>query len=300
MILFVYSIYITYDIFYGPMSEIPGPFWYKASGLPLAYMQARGKEAEMLPMIHDKYGPIVRIAPKEISFASGAEAWKDLYGFKKGGQAKPYKDPIMYSHVKDVTPFESINVANDYNHSRQRRVLAPAFSDTALRAQQSLLLGWAAKMKAKVAEKIPDGGYVKIDLLRVFQFTTFDLMGDLTFGEGLGMLDGGQYTPWVQTILSNIKMNAWMRVARHFKIGEVLANALIRTKSARAMHLAHFNHSKDRVDKRLARTTDRPDFWSFVLRKDEEQGGFSIGEQYSNASVFMIAGTETVRLPLRL
>ena len=65
--------------------QYPGSSWHKISGLPLAYIQALGGEAEVLPALHDKYGPIVQIAPKELSVVSGAEAWNDIYGFKKPG-----------------------------------------------------------------------------------------------------------------------------------------------------------------------------------------------------------------------
>lgn len=299
VILLSYIIHIIYDVFYSPLSKIPGPFWYKVSGLPLAYMQATGRETETLPTLHEKYGPVVRIAPNELSYISGTEAWSDLYGFRKAGPPKPSKDPIMY--VRTVTEFQSISIADDDNHARQRRVLAPAFGDAALRAMQPLLTAWAAKMKTKIAAQIQPGGVgTKMDMVRVFQFTTFDVMGDLTFGEGLNMLDGGQYVPWVQTLLDGIKLDAWIRIAKHFRLGSLLADALMNTKTARAKHWEHYKYSKDRVDKRLARTAaGRPDFWSFILKKDEKQGGFSMGEQYENASLFMIGGTETVGSPSR-
>ncbi|KAF6813197.1 cytochrome P450 [Colletotrichum sojae] len=290
-------LYIIYDIRYGPLCDIPGPFWYKASGIPLAYVQARGMEAEVLPALHAKYGPVVRVAPNELSYASGAEAWDDVYGYKKAGRPpKPFNDPIMY--IRNVTEHESINITGEQNHARQRRVLAPAFGDGALRAMQPLLTAWAVKMRDKVAEQINfhqvgGGGAVEVDMVKVFQFTTFDVMGDLTFGEGLGMLDGGRLTPWVQTLIDGIKLDAWIRIAKHFKIGDMLVEALMNTRTARAKHWEHFEHSKDRVDKRLARTDARPDFWSFILRKDADKGGLSMGEQYANASLFMLGGTET-------
>jgi hypothetical protein len=39
----------------------------------------------------------------------------------------------------------------------------------------------------------PEGA--QFDLLQMFNFTTFDIMGDLTFGESLHMLDNSDYGP---------------------------------------------------------------------------------------------------------
>ncbi|EFQ36365.1 cytochrome P450 [Colletotrichum graminicola M1.001] len=298
VILLCYVFYIIYDVKFGPLSSIPGPFWYKASGIPLAYVQGRGKEAEVIPILHERYGPVVQIAPREVSFNSGADAWQDMYGFvKPGGDPKPAKDPIMY--IDNVIDYESIHVASDVNHARQRRLLAPAFGDAALRTMQPVLTMYATKMKDKITERIgSQAGAARIDLMKMFLLTAFDILGSLTFGESLNMLEDGEFTPWAQTVLDSIRLDAWIRIARHFAIGRVLVNALMNTKTARAKHWEHFEYSKKRVDKRLARSPTHPDFWSFVEKKSEAEDGLSMGEQYVNATVIMLAGTETTATAL--
>ena len=133
-------------------------------------------------------------------------------------------------------------------------------------------------------------------MVKLYHYTTFDIMGDLTFGEGLDMLEEGQYAPWVQTLIQGIKLDAWMCITRHFTVGHFLVNTLLNTKTAHAKHWEHFNYAKERVDKRLGRTPERPDFWSRILAKGEGHGGMSMGEHYVTASFFMIAGTEMVRI----
>jgi cytochrome P450 len=54
----------------------------------------------------------------------------------------------------------------------------------------------------------------------------------------------------------------------------------------------HFKYSCDRVNRRLAKQTDRPDIWTLVLRQ-EDHNALSLDEMHSNADLFMIAGTET-------
>lgn len=41
------------------------------------------------------------------------------------------------------------------------------------------------------------GGVGVVDMVRVYKLTTFDIMGDLTIGEPLGLLSRFEYTPWV-------------------------------------------------------------------------------------------------------
>lgn len=72
-------------------------------------------------------------------------------------------------------------------------------------------------------------------------------------------------------------------------------------KSVHEKRKQHMAFSSDRVDKRLAMKTDRPDIWSYILRHAEsnkEVKGLSLGQLYSNSSSFMIAGTETTATQL--
>ena len=65
-------------------------------------------------------------------------------------------------------------------------------------------------------------------------------------------------------------------------------------KSLNKTRQNHFNHSVTRVTKRLekGRDTEGVDLWDLVLGQKEGKG-LSRGEMDSNASLFMIAGTET-------
>jgi cytochrome P450 len=114
-------------VFFGPLSHIPGPKLSAASHIPKAVRLWTGTEAHTMIRLHEEYGPIVRTAPRQISYTD-ASAWKVIYGHKTGGKTKSFeKDPKFY--VTDPKSTRHIVTADDPNHTRQRRILANSFSD---------------------------------------------------------------------------------------------------------------------------------------------------------------------------
>jgi len=79
VLYFLYSwLKVIYGAFFGPLSKLPGPKLWAISRLPRMYMEWQGEEAAGVDALHKKYGPIVRLAPNEVSFAGGAQAWVRL------------------------------------------------------------------------------------------------------------------------------------------------------------------------------------------------------------------------------
>ena len=88
------ALYITYTVlealysaYYGPLSRIPGPKLRAISNIPDIISMLRGTKDLEIPELHRKYGPVVRIRPKDLSYAAGSQAWKAIYGFKSQAYA---------------------------------------------------------------------------------------------------------------------------------------------------------------------------------------------------------------------
>lgn len=284
-----------YNVFFGPLSKFPGPKLRAFSILPSLWTIWKGSDAPDLLALHAQYGPVVRTGPTHVSYANGAAGFKEIYGFGKKGL---YKNPQFYS--VSYNKVHNIITAGDAQHSRQRKILSHAFSDRALKEQEPLLKRWASLMEEKMREAATAGQ--DADMLKFYNCTTFDIMGDLTFAEDLGMLRGSEYSPWVTKIFSGLKRSAQFRTLKlHSKFANWLVEEIIlNTDKVRQSQLEHWNYSKDRVDIRLKSTPDRPDLWTKILAKGgpEHQEGLSLGEHYANASLFMIAGTETTATAL--
>ena len=116
------------------------------------------------------------------------------------------------------------------------------------------------------------------------------------------MLEGGEYSPWVRTIFDSIKFGTLMRTVRwSSSLGSwAMETFVMRNRTVQKKAQSHSKYTDDRIDRRLTREPEHPDLWTKILEKgqDESSGGLSRGEHHSNASLFMIAGTETTATAL--
>lgn len=146
---------------------------------------------------------MIRIAPNELSYIN-AEAWSDIYGAGSKGKGQLFKNqkrrPKAHSGVDDM-----IMTPSDSDHARmrwvrlnviswilklinERRNFAQGFTSQSLREQEPLLNRYFNLLITKLREKADD---VPVDMAKFYNFTTFDIIGDLTFGESFGCLEDG-------------------------------------------------------------------------------------------------------------
>ena len=128
-------------------------------------------------------------------------------------------------------------------------------------------------------------------------FTTFDIMADLTFGESLNQLTDSSYHPWVKAIFSHLKTLSISRICRAWPGLTQLLRALI-SKELKQRSKQHLAFSAEMIDKQMLLKTERPDIWNLISRHSEEDGGLAPSEMYSNGALFMLAGTETTATQL--
>jgi cytochrome P450 len=125
--------------------------------------------------LHKTYGPVVRFSPNSLSFIE-PEVWKDVYGHKATSFMKDVRDfygPDPYGDSPGLLRADNIN------HARQRKLVSHAFSDQSLKEQESLLKGYAEVLVAKLKENITDSKETKVDMVKWYNFTTFDIMVSL-------------------------------------------------------------------------------------------------------------------------
>ncbi|KAH9849430.1 cytochrome P450 [Lenzites betulinus] len=77
----------SFQALLSPLSRLPGPTICALSRLPLILREFTGKRSAWVHQLHTKYGPVVRIAPDEVSFAT-REAAKEIYSSGGSGYDK--------------------------------------------------------------------------------------------------------------------------------------------------------------------------------------------------------------------
>lgn len=253
----------------------------------------RGDLVHRIKALHDQYGEVVRIAPDELSFVSG-KAFSDIYGNKDF-----QKNPIWIR--PQVNGFHSIHGANDTDHVRFRRLFSHAFSDKARRLQEPILQSYVDLLMNRLDEKVPASATSKavIDVGQWYNFVTFDIMGNLCFGESFHCLEESHYHPWVTILFSSFKAAALFASCKYLP-GMDRVLRLMLPKSVTQKRRDHFDMIKARVDRRLEqRGTDQKniDFMAYILRFNDEKG-MTIPEIEATFPFVIVAGSETTATAL--
>ncbi|KAL0253324.1 Sir2 histone deacetylase Hst2 [Diplodia seriata] len=286
---------VVYNLYFHPLSKFPGPRYAAATRLVKHYISMRGDFHTFLKAQHDKYGPVVRYAPDLLSYTD-PEAMKDIYGHRTASHKLNPKDHDFFA--KEVNGVAAmISIKDIEEHGRVRRIFTNAFSDKALGEQETLIRGYVDKLIGRLRESVATKPTEPVDMVKMYNCTTFDIMGDLSFGSSLGLLETGEYSPWVESVFGSFKAFQLLLMFREYPILKPIASLFI-PRSLIEKQLAHFKYSADRVDRRLEQETDRPDIWALVLNSMEKGNAISRPQMHSNAVLFMTAGTETTATAL--
>jgi cytochrome P450 len=173
-----------------------------------------------------------------------------------------------------------------------RRIFSPAFSARSLKAQEPLFQKYADLLKYKVSE-VGQNGKKPLDIGDLLNFTTFDVMAELTFGHNLGLLAKTEYSPWVASIVGSLKMLPIVAMINYYPLLRTILFERFQPKVIREQREAHCRFSQELVDERLKAGSNKPDVWNLVLKADDKGKGLTLEEMHSNAEIFMLAGSET-------
>jgi len=74
---------IIYNLYFHPLRRFPGPVLHRATRIAFVRKLVRGVLPKDVLALHNRYGPVVRVAPNELSFLH-PDAWRDIYGHRTG------------------------------------------------------------------------------------------------------------------------------------------------------------------------------------------------------------------------
>ncbi|OCK79294.1 cytochrome P450 [Lepidopterella palustris CBS 459.81] len=266
----IYTIaYCIYNVFFHPLRSYPGPKLWASCFVPAAIQSLKGRLPYAIKELHDQYGEVVRVLPNMLSYDSD-QAWEDIYGHIKGRHTKTFeKDYSFYGPTPSGAP--NIIMAGEADHRRLRKLQSHAFSEKALVEQEPFLIKYLNTFIKGLRDQVngPAKGVVPISMW--YNFTTFDLIGDLAFAHPFGCTESGKLHPWIAITFEYIKMMEFMRLTRIFPTIEKLL-ALFIPQSLKDVRKNHAKWSADRAEARVAMKTDRKDFMSYLLRETGDKG----------------------------
>ena len=238
---------------------------------------------------------MVRTAPNELSFNT-ARSWRDIYGSRQGH--RPFIKSGFYEGGSFAEQYGSIVSERDpIKHGHMRRSLAHAFSYRALAEQESSIQGIIDRLMGRLQDfEAKDEAF---DIVRWFNMLTFDIIGDLAFGETFRGIETGVTHPWISRITGAMTQGALADCFKRFPFVEKLVMTLAPGAIQKAIADTKTNerYSIDLVQKRIMRKTDRKDFMTRILEHREEEHISDI-QIAAHASDFVLAGSETTATAL--
>lgn len=134
--------------------------------------------------------------------------------------------------------------------------------------QQSIVQQYTDTLFQQLAEKAA-GGTKELDMTKWYNYTTFDIIGDLTFGESFGCLESSTYHPWVEIIFDTIKYRLYQSTIDRFPLVSSLLSKFIIPRDLKAKLYTYSKFSVAKVRKRLDTMTDRKDFMTAMTAKKD-------------------------------
>ena len=279
---------IVSRLYFHPLSKFPGPRLYAGSHLPyLFYEKLAGTFYKDVAALHERYGPIVRIAPNRLAIEPSI-AWKEIFAHRPPARGEFQKDKRHFRNP------DSLIAAYTDDHRRQRRQLSQAFSEVAMYQQEVYIKRYINLLIEQLSRLTEEGKIV--DLVQWFNFTSFDIIGELTFAESFDCLSNGEYHPWITLIFTSIKAAANLQFIMQYPLLKPLAWYMVGKKGLERGR-QHREAARQRAERRMALgpVDERKDFMTYILRDNDDtgKGGMTHNEIVQNTGLLMGAGSET-------
>lgn len=142
-----------------------------------------GRRVHYIHALHEKYGPIVRVAPTEIDVCD-PQAYKQIHRIGSGFLKDPWYQSFRFgeNNVHDV-----FSMLDPKEHAARRKLFAPLWTNSALHEHWEDMV--TEKVRLTVSKIKRDALSDEADVFKWWTFMTTDVISHLAFGESLQMLE---------------------------------------------------------------------------------------------------------------
>ncbi|ETI21441.1 hypothetical protein G647_07788 [Cladophialophora carrionii CBS 160.54] len=180
VLLFVRPLWRRYS---SPLRQFPGPFIASCTRAWKVWSTWTGHTEQHHIALHQKYGPVVRIAPNEVSFSNpeaAIELFKTGKGFHKTdfyGVFPPPENPDIFTETREAV------------HGVKKRYAATPYSLASMQ-QSTPRIEETEKLLLSKLDEFADNNKV-CDLGDWLHFFAFDVLGEVAFSKKFGFLEAG-------------------------------------------------------------------------------------------------------------
>ena len=182
---------------FSPLRKIPGPWKALYSKWWLVRVTVRGKRAEVIHRLHQKYGPWVRISPNEVSTCDPS-AIVPIYGVNSS-----YVKTEFYTYQLRGEP-ELFTMSNRTQHARRRRELAHLFSMSTITEYAPVIHKQVKICMDYIAQEGRSGRIS--NLYDWWHFLSMDIICDLSFGSTFNMLQEGANNAYINDLYGSLQI----------------------------------------------------------------------------------------------
>lgn len=126
------------------------------------------------------------------------------------------------------------------------------------------------------------------DMVKWYNWTTFDIIGDLLYGESFDCLKNAEYHPWLAVVLQNIRLSSYIALMERYSFLKKLVMAMLPQNLLEKRNM-HLDVIRDKCRRHVGKGTDH----SIVGCIDPANALLTEGELEANLALMTMAGSET-------
>ncbi|TVY44849.1 putative sterigmatocystin biosynthesis P450 monooxygenase [Lachnellula subtilissima] len=213
----LYTVFTTVRVF---MTKVPGPWYTNITSLVLKYHEFSGSRRAWIHGLHQCYGPVIRLAPNECSFAN-SEGMKEIY--QSGGSG--YDKTEFYDLFKQFDHRTMFSTLKKQDHAQRKKLFADKYAMTNV-VRPDIIKGIEARAESVISKcKESTGGYLDVyvtlhcyalDCASHFLFSPMGtdtlnnpddmvLIQELTYNNNLKQRWLEHYTPTLSSLMFNMR-----------------------------------------------------------------------------------------------
>ena len=190
-------LFVAFRILRPALGHVPGPLLTRFTTIPLIYQDMKRNRTFWTLELHERYGPIVRLSPGEISCCSPAALW-DVYFGRAGSPAFP-KGPL-YNHLMHFGARNTSSSIYPGSHLFHRKLVGALYTRSAIASKEAVtgnLWCIVGKYMSYIKREGVDGHdgedmLKAVDIYRLNTFYAADTATSHLFSEGSASLDGDE------------------------------------------------------------------------------------------------------------